>query len=201
MPPSTRGGDPPSSMIGQTLGHYQIVAEVGAGGMGVVYRARDQRLDRDVALKVLPTGALGDDTARKRFRQEALALSKLNHANIASVYDFDTQDDVDFLVMEFIPGQQLGKLIRHKPLPEREVLEIGAEIAEALEEAHEQGLIHRDLKPGNIMVGPKQRVKVLDFGLAQFVQAGKVSEETRSYAERNQVVGTLPYVPPEQLRG
>ncbi len=189
-------------MVGQTLGHYQIVADVGAGGMGVVYRAHDQRLDRDVALKVLPTGALSDDTARKRLRQEALALSKLNHSNIAAVYDFNTQNSVDYLVMEFIQGQPLGRIVRHNPLAEREVLEIGAAVAEALEEAHEHGLIHRDLKPGNIMIGPKQRVKVLDFGLAQFVHPNAVSEEeTRSYADRNQVVGTLPYMPPEQLRG
>ncbi len=174
MPPDTRGRDSSSSMVGQTLGHYQIVADVGAGGMGVVYRAHDQRLDRDVALKVLPTGALSDDTARKRLRQEALALSKLNHSNIAAVYDFNTQNSVDYLVMEFIQGQPLGRIVRHNPLAEREVLEIGAAVAEALEEAHEHGLIHRDLKPGNIMIGPKQRVKVLDFGLAQFVHPNAV---------------------------
>ena len=107
-------------MIGQTVGHYLVTEQIGAGGMGVVYRARDQRLNRDVALKVLPPGKLGDDAPRKRFRKEALALAKLNHPNIGTVYDFDTQDDIDFLVMEFIPGETLGQRIARGLLPEKE---------------------------------------------------------------------------------
>ena len=106
-------------MIGQTLGHYRIVAEIGAGGMGVVYRAHDNHLDRDVALKVLPAGTLADEPARRRFRREALALSKLNHPNIATVFDFDTQHGVDFLAMELIPGATLGAKLREGPLAER----------------------------------------------------------------------------------
>src|SRR5213594_1390993 len=124
-------------MEGRTLSHYRILEKIGAGGMGVVYRAHDERLDRDVALKVLPRGLLSDDSARKRFRKEALALSKLNHPNIETVHDFDTQEGVDFLVMEYIPGQTLAEKLAGGPLPEREVAALGAQIASALEEAHE----------------------------------------------------------------
>ena len=120
-------------MIGQTLGRYRIVEKLGAGGMGEVYRARDERLDRDVALKVLPADTLTDKAARKRFHKEALALSKLNHTNIATVYDFDTQDGVDFLVMEYVAGATLTKRITDGALPEKEVAQLGIQIAAALE--------------------------------------------------------------------
>src|SRR5712691_1414344 len=124
-------------MIVETLTHYRIVEKIGEGGMGVVYRARDERLDRDVAIKVLPTGTLADDTARKRFRKEAQALAKLSHPNIGVIYDFDTQEGMDFLVMEYIAGATLAERLTAGALPEKEVLAVGAQIAAALEEAHE----------------------------------------------------------------
>src|SRR6188768_3040721 len=156
------GEDP--AVIGKTLGHYQVVAKLGEGGMGEVYRARDEHLDRDVALKVLPSGMLADETAWRRFRREAEALSRLNHAHIATVHDFDSSDGIDFLVMEFVPGQTLSQHIGGRPLPEKEVATLGSDVAAALEEAHERGVVHRDLKPANIIVTRKGRVKVLDFG-------------------------------------
>ena len=156
-------------MIGRILGHYKLIEQVGAGGMGVVYRARDERLERDVALKVLSTGALGTDQARSQLRKEALALAQLNHAHIGAVYDFDTQDGLDFLVMEYVAGATLADRLPQTKLPEREVLTLAVQIARALEEAHEHGIVHRDLKPGNIMVTHKGVAKVLDFGLARIL--------------------------------
>jgi len=187
-------------MIGQTIGHYQVIEQIGAGGMGVVYRARDQRLNRDVALKVLPPGKLDFDAPRKRFRKEALALAKLNHPNIGTVYDFDNQDGIDFLVMEYIPGEALGQRLAKGTVPEKEWISISLQIAAALEEAHEHGIVHQDLKPGNIMVTPKGQVKVLDFGLAQLLDAGTGAEVTATLTESDGA-GTLPYMAPEQLRG
>ena len=188
-------------MIGQTFGHYRIVAKIGAGGMGEVYRAHDQRLDRDVALKVLPPGTLSDEVARKHFRKEALTLSKLNHPNIATVYDFDSQVGVDFLAMEHVAGQTLAQVIAGRPLPEKEVIRLGGQIAEALEEAHEHGVIHRDLKPPNIMLTAKGRVKVLDFGLARLLHPRSEDAGTEDQIETGVLAGTLPYMAPEQLRG
>jgi serine/threonine protein kinase/tetratricopeptide (TPR) repeat protein len=188
-------------MIGQRLGHYHIFEGIGEGGMGVVYRARDERLERDVALKVLPSGALDDEAARKRFRKEALALAKLNHPNIATIYDFDTQDGVDFLVMEYVSGQSLAERLRVGSLGEKEISALGGQIAAALQEAHEQGIIHRDLKPGNILVTPKGKAKVLDFGLAKLLGAQGDAEVAQTLTETQDVAGTLPYMAPEQLRG
>lgn len=187
-------------MLGQTIGHYEVIERIGAGGMGVVYRARDQRLHRDVALKVLPPGKLGDEAPRKRFRKEALALAKLNHPNIGTVYDFDTQDDLDFLVMEFIPGETLGQRLARGSLSEKEWLSLSLQIAAALEEAHEHGIVHQDLKPGNIMVTPKGQAKVLDFGLARLLDADAAADVTASLTQSDGA-GTLPYMAPEQLRG
>lgn len=188
-------------MVQKTLSHYRIEEKIGAGGMGVVYRARDERLNRDVALKLLPSGTLSNETARKRFRNEALALSKLNHPNIATVHDFDTQDGVDFLVMEYVTGQSLADKLARGALAEKDVATLGAQIAEGLEEAHEQGIIHRDLKPGNIVVTPKGRVKILDFGLAKWLLPAGDKDVTRSLAETQGAAGTLPYMSPEQMRG
>ena len=189
-------------MIGQTLGHYRIIEKIGAGGMGEVYRARDERLARDVAVKVLPAGVLSDEASRKCFRNEALALSKLNHPNIETVHDFDTQDGVDFLAMEYIIGTTLAqKLSASGSLPEKEVLGIGSQIAAALEESHERGVVHRDLKPGNVMLTAKGQVKVLDFGLARLLRPGADLEATQTMVETQAVAGTLPYMAPERLQG
>ena len=188
-------------MVGRTLSRHRVLAKLGAGGMGEVYRARDECLDRDVALKVLPAHTLADEAARKRFRKEALALSKLNHPNIATVHDFDTQDDVDFLVMEYVAGATLAKRITGGALPEKEVAQLGIQVAAALEEAQEQGVVHRDLKPGNVMVTPKGQAKVLDFGLAKLVRPVTDTAATESLTETPAAAGTLPYMPPEQLQG
>ncbi len=186
-------------MIGKTLSHYRVVEEIGAGGMGIVHRARDERLNRDVALKVLPAGALSDDTARERFRREALALSRLNHPHIATIYDLDREDGVDFLVMEYIPGRTVAQMIAGRALPESEAASIGCQIVEALEEAHEQGIVHGDLKSENIIVTRKGWVKVLDFGLATLRGPLLQGAETAAYTGENLVTGTLPYMAPEQL--
>ncbi len=187
-------------MIGQTLGHYRVVEEVGSGGMGVVYRAIDTRLDRDVALKVIRPGALNSSSSRERFRKEALLLSKLSHPNIAQVYDFDTQDGIDFLVMEYVKGQTLSGSIKGGPIPEETVINIGTQIADALENAAEAGIVHRDLKPSNTMVTMKGNVKVLDFGLARLLR-NEDANVTESIDTGWGAVGTLPYMAPEQLKG
>lgn len=187
-------------MIGQTLGHYRIVEKIGEGGMGVVYRAHDQRLDRDVALKVLPAGTLADEAIRQRFRKEALALSRLNHPNIETVYDFDSQEGTDFLVMELIPGLTLDKKLAAGALPEREIARLGVQLAEGLVAAHKQEVTHRDIKPGNLRVTPEGRLKILDFGLATLRRPAETGATTES-ASDSQAAGTLPYMAPEQLRG
>ncbi len=188
-------------MIGKTLRHFRVEAELGRGGMGEVYRARDEHLDRDVALKVLPAAALADETTRKRFRKEALALSKLNHPNIATIHEFDTQDGIDFLVMEYVAGKTLKDMLSEGGLPEKEAAKLGAQVATALEEAHEKGVIHRDLKPSNVMVTPKGQVKVLDFGIAKLVRPEGETTVDGTATETHGAPGTLPYMAPEQLLG
>ena len=187
-------------MIGQTLGHYRILEKVAAGGMGVVYRARDEQLDRDVALKVLPSGTLSDDTARRHFRNEAMALAKLNHPNIETVYEFGTQDGMDFIVMEYVAGRTLADRLTRGTLPEKEVVALGMQIAAALGEAHERGIVHRDLKPANIAITAKGQAKILDFGLAKLLRAADQGT-TETFTDSQAAAGTLPYMPPEQLRG
>ncbi len=189
-----------SDLVGQTLGHYCIREWIGAGGMGVVYRAHDERLDRDVAVKVLSPQALGDGVARKRFRKEALALSRLNHPNLATVFDFDTQDGTDFLVTEYIPGANLNDSIGPGFLTEEQVVGLGLQLAQGLAAAHEQGVVHRDLKPSNLRITPDGRLKILDFGIAKIVAATE-GEATQTLTETQKVAGTLLYMAPEQLRG
>jgi len=191
----------PSFSVGQLLGHYRILEQIGAGSMGIVYRAHDERLDRDVALKVLPPGALADQAARKRFRQEARALAQLNHPNIATVHDFDTLDAIDFLVMEYIDGVTLSVKIAKGALSEKEVLALGGQITKSLEAAHEHGIVHRDIKPGNIMVTRQEQVKVLDFGLARILRPTGDAEITKTQTVSPEIVGTLPYMAPELLHG
>ncbi len=188
-------------LIGSELGHYRIVEKIGAGGMGEVYRARDERLARDVAIKVLPSGTLTDESARKHFHKEALILSQLNHPNIATIHDFDTQQGVDFLVMEYIPGITLSEKVATGPLPEKEVLRLGVQLAEGLAAAHAHAVVHRDLKPGNLRVTSDGRLKILDFGLAKLRPLVTDSAATESLSETQAMAGTLPYMAPDQLLG
>jgi eukaryotic-like serine/threonine-protein kinase len=174
--------------------------KIAAGGMGVVYRARDEQLERDVALKVLPSGTLSDDSARRHFRREALALAKLNHPNIETVYEFGSQDDLDFLVMEYVSGRTLAERLVSGALPEKEVIALGMQIVAAIEEAHERGIVHRDLKPANIAITARGQAKVLDFGLAKLLRPD--DELTTDHLTDSQAAaGTLPYMSPEQLLG
>lgn len=186
-------------MLGKTLGRYQISVKLGAGGMGEVYRAHDERLERDVAIKVLNAAKLEENSSRKRFRKEALVLSKLNHPNIATILDFDTQEGVDFLVMEYIVGTTLSAKLEKGAMSEKEMLPYALQIATAMEEAHALGVIHRDLKPSNIFVTPKGQIKVLDFGLAKLIEQPTHTAVTKATTESNLLVGTLPYMSPEQL--
>ena len=142
------------SLVGFELGHYRIVEKIGAGGMGEVYRAHDEHLDRDVAIKVLPPRTFSDHSARKYFRKEALALSKLNHPNIATIHDFDTQHGIDFIVMEYVPGAALNERIANHALTEKEITQLGLQLVEGLAAAHDQHVIHRDLKPNNLRQPP-----------------------------------------------
>jgi len=199
--PVTIQGPAQGPLTGQTLGHYRIAEKIGAGGMGEVYRAHDEHLDREVAIKVLPTGALFDDSSRKRFRKEALALSKLNHPNIATIHDFDTHHGLDFLVMEYIPGITLSEKLPAGALPEKEVLRLGIQLSDGLAAAHEHGVVHRDLKPGNLRLTSDGRLKILDFGLAKLRQPVAETAATESSLQTHSISGTLPYMAPEQLAG
>ncbi len=196
-------------MVGTLLGRYRLLEKIGAGGMGVVYRARDERLERDVAVKILPAGTLADEAQRRRFRKEALVLSKLNHANIAMVLDFDTQEGVDFLVMEYVPGETLDDKLARGALPESEVQRLGMQLAQGLVEAHEKWVVHRDLKPGNLQVTPDGQLKILDFGVASLRQPVSETSTTRGLSratasaasDTGDFAGTVPYMSPEQLSG
>lgn len=186
-------------MIGRRISHYLILEQIGAGGMGVVYRAHDERLDRDVALKVLSPDLAGDLEFLARFRREARILSKLNHPNIATVHGFATQDGTSFLVMEFVQGTSLLDKIRNGPLSEKELIRLALQLLDGLCAAHVESIIHRDLKPGNLRETLDGRLKILDFGLARTLDSDL--ESTTSVATTSGLVGTLPYMAPEQLRG
>jgi serine/threonine-protein kinase len=188
-------------LVGQTLGHYRLVEKIGSGGMGDVYRAQDQHLDREVAIKVLPPGLLSDEHARKRFHKEALALSKLNHPNIATIHDFDTQQGVDFLVMEFITGKTLSDEMSQGPVPEARIIALGRQLAAGLAAAHDHGVVHRDLKPGNLKLTDDGRLKILDFGLAKLRAPFSDVAATESLTQTEGIAGTLLYMAPEQLLG
>src|SRR5271165_1311317 len=186
--------------IGQTLGHYRILEKIAAAGIATVYSAHDERLDRDVALKVLPPSGLENDGARRLFRKEALALSRLNHPNIAAIYDLDCDAGVDFLVMELITGITLASKLARGALSEEEVMQFGLQMALALEHAHGYGVVHRDLKPGNVIIRPDGQLKVVDFGLAKLLAMDE-SAPTESFSGVHGLAGTLPYMSPEQLWG
>ena len=163
-----------SLAAGTRLGRYVIIEPLGSGGMGVVYRARDEKLDRVVAIKMLAPGVLSGDEARRHFHREARALAKLNHPRIAAVYDVGEQDGADYIVMELVEGESLAAKLKAGALPVKDATAIALQVAEALEEAHEHGVIHRDLKPANVMMTAKGQAKVLDFGLAKMLALGTI---------------------------
>lgn len=187
----------------ERIGNYRLVSQLGAGGMGVVYRAEDERLGRTVALKLLPPHALEDELARQRFRNEARTLCRLSHPNVATLYDFGEENGVDYLVMELISGETLQKLIAAGPLPIQQVLSFGIQISRGLAAAHDLGVIHRDLKPGNLIVAADSHIKILDFGLAKQIYPKGVtaSQLTTDVVVTAGITGTMPYMSPEQLRG
>lgn len=193
---------------GTRLGTYEIVAPLGAGGMGEVYRARDSRLGREVAIKVLPAEVASSDERLARFEREARTIAGLNHPNIVTLFAVEDSDGVRFLAMELVEGESLDRLVTPGGLPLPRVLELSIPMADALEAAHERGIVHRDLKPGNVMVTREGRVKVLDFGLAKLTRSADsdpaVSAMTTLAAplsDSGVVVGTVPYMAPEQIRG
>jgi hypothetical protein len=180
------------------LGRYEVISRLGAGGMGVVYRARDTRLKRDVALKVLPAASVTDPERKRRFVQEARAASALNHPNIVTIYDIDQIDGIDFITMECVPGKALAEVIGRKGLPVAEAIAYAIQIAGALAAAHAAGIIHRDLKPGNIMANVDGQLKVLDSGLAKLLAE---PPEGGASTDTAWIAGTPAYMSPEQAEG
>src|SRR6202790_3479431 len=192
---------------GNKLGPYEIVSPLGAGGMGEVFRARDTRLDRTVAIKILPSQLSSDPDRRQRFEREAKTISSLNHPHICVLYDVGHQDGMDYLVMECLEGETLAKRLEKGPLSLEQVLKFGAQVADALDKAHRSGVVHRDLKPGNIML-TTSGAKLLDFGLAKPAAAMAslatvtVTEvEPSPVTDPGTIVGTFQYMSPEQIEG
>src|SRR5262245_28693013 len=198
-------GDSTQSLLGKTIGHYQIISLAGKGGMGEVYRARDIKLDRAVALKILPKEMSADGERMRRFSREAKAASALNHPNVAHIYEIGEAEGVNFIAMEYVEGQTLAASINGNPLKVSEVVEIGSQIAAALDEAHRKGITHRDLKPANVMLNERGQVKVLDFGLAKFARptVKPIDSEISTLVKTapGVVMGTPHYMSPEQVRG
>jgi eukaryotic-like serine/threonine-protein kinase len=190
--------------VGEVIGNYRVLAQLGSGGMGTVYRAQDTRLDRQVALKLLPDASLFDQDSLNRFRHEARAASSLNHPNICTVYDAGEDNGVPFLAMEVLDGQTLGQMIASHALPTETILRLGIQVCDALECAHQKGIVHRDIKPSNIFVTARGDAKLLDFGVAKQVQPNVGATDATlptSLTMKGQMLGTAPYMSPEQLQG
>src|SRR5262245_47254198 len=196
----------PQLLPGQSVGAYKILALLGRGGMGVVYRARDERLRRDVAIKVLPASFANDADRLRRFEQEAHATSALNHPNILTIHDIGTHEGAPFIVAELLEGAELRARLEQGALPVRRALEYAQQITTGLAAAHEKGIVHRDLKPENLFVTKDGRVKILDFGLAKLrpMQLGVVDTDAptqKKITDPGTVMGTVGYMSPEQVRG
>ncbi len=196
---------------GTKLGPYEIQSALGAGGMGEVYKARDTRLERTVAIKVLPPHLSSSEEMRQRFEREAKTISQITHPHICALYDVNREGETEYLVMEYLEGESLADRLARGPLPAEQLLRYGIEIADALDKAHRLGIVHRDLKPGNVML-TKGGVKLLDFGLAKFqpgpaatiATVSRLATEmpaSRPLTERGTVLGTFQYMAPEQLEG
>src|SRR3984893_12328538 len=191
---------------GTRLGPYEILSPIGAGGMGEGYRARDKKLDRDVAVKVLPQSIAADPDTLSRFEREAKAVAALSHQNILSIFDFGTQDGIAYAVMELLEGDTLRGKLDAGPIPQKQAVDYALQVVKGLSAAHERGVVHRDLKPENLFVAKDGHLKILDFGLAKRVEAIVRGEETSAptasrHTEPGTVMGTLGYMSPEQVKG
>lgn len=191
------------SLAGQSISHYKIISLLGKGGMGEVYQARDAQLDRTVALKILPGAVAADKERMQRFVREAKAASALNHPHVATIYEIGAAEGISFIAMEYVEGQSLAAKIKGQPLAIKEIVELGSQIADALDEAHSKGITHRDIKPANVMLTPRGQVKVLDFGLAKITRPQSIDSQISTLAktELGVMMGTVPYMSPEQALG